>query len=124
MNSQHVCRKRPLEKLDSSTRVKKSSCSIYINTKSSFSSQLSKAQKAVDSGNSTIFLHATGGSITRAVQIALQINEDNFEAFDLWPYTSTTTVADDLMAVHDDANSETRERINPSLHVELKLKTQ
>ena len=120
----HIVRKRPLEKLENSHRFKKRSRSIYINNQSCFKSQLQRVQKAIDSGYNVIYLHSVGSSTTRAIQIALQANEDNHDSFDLWPYTGSVKVSDDLVAITDDVESGKRERTNSSLHVKLVLKTE
>lgn len=120
----HLCRKRPVDKLENSVRINKSNQSIYINNKSTYQAQLKKVQKAVDSGFNEIFIHATGGSITRASQIALQINKENYDCFDIWPYTDTITVQDDMEPLHDEAESFKRSRLNPALHIRLVLKSQ
>ena len=121
--SEHFCRKRPVDKLENTIRVNNSNQSIYINNKSSFKAQLSKVQKAVDSGFNEIYIHATGGSITRAAQIALQVNEDNYDCFDIRPFTDTVTVSDDMEALHDDAESFKKTRLNPAIHLHLILKS-
>ena len=81
-------------------------------------------QKAIDSGYNVIYLHSVGSSTTRAIQIELQANEDNYDTFDLWPYTSSVKVSDDLVAMTDDAESSKRDRTNSSLHIKLVLKTE
>lgn len=70
---------------------------VIVNNKSSFKSHLVKCQKLIDNVYfDEIVIKSMGKATVRAANLALQLNLNNHNCFEIIPYTMYTEIYDDL----------------------------
>lgn len=66
---------------------------IIVNLKSNFKSQLAKCQSIIDeTRNNSVVLKGMGRATSRAVNLAIQLNANNFNSFKITPSTYTVKI--------------------------------
>ncbi|XP_034951019.1 ribonuclease P protein subunit p20 [Chelonus insularis] len=112
-NSNYLIKKRnPL----SSGRKKND---VYVSNQSSFTAQLKKCEKLLDSGESEIFIHGLGAAISKACTLALQLQSNHHQTVDLDIETSTVGLTDDIIPLTDDDDYSINKRQNSAIHIRV-----
>ncbi|KPP63629.1 hypothetical protein Z043_118092 [Scleropages formosus] len=96
---------------------------VYVNMKTDFRAQLARCQKLLDSagpGPREICIHGLGLAISRAINIALQLQACSQGALQLAANTSTVELVDDLEPEDpDEGETLTRTRNNSAIHIKV-----
>ncbi|XP_023685028.1 ribonuclease P protein subunit p20 isoform X1 [Paramormyrops kingsleyae] len=96
---------------------------VYVNMKTDFRAQLARCQKLLDaagSGHREIYIHGLGLAISRAINIALQLQACSQGALQLAANTSTVELVDDLEPDDpDEGEVLTRTRNNSAIHIKV-----
>lgn len=78
-------------------RKKYNSNEIIVNTKSNFKSHLTKCQSIMNNNqHDKLLIKAMGKATFRAINLALQLNLNNYNTFDLKPRTYTVDILEDI----------------------------
>ncbi|XP_073973743.1 ribonuclease P protein subunit p20 [Rhodnius prolixus] len=115
-DSDHVVKKRV------PPRDSKKPGDVYITNKSNFKAQLNECLKKLENSEE-ITLHGLGAAVTRAVNLALQIEEQLGATHIIDVTTSTLKLLDDLEPLHDSVDPLTQTRSNSSVHIKIFKKT-
>nr|XP_056719780.1 ribonuclease P protein subunit p20 [Euleptes europaea] len=94
---------------------------IYVNMKTDFKAQLSRCQKLLGPGGSCseICIHGLGLAISRAINIALQLEATGGGALQLAANTSTVELADVAEPEGDGEEPLARTRNNSAIHIRV-----
>ncbi|KAK9501034.1 hypothetical protein O3M35_002158 [Rhynocoris fuscipes] len=111
-DSDHVVKKR-LPPRDS-----KQPGDIYITNKSNFKAQLNECLKKLENGEE-ITLHGLGAAVSRAINLALQIEEKLKTTHVIDVTTSTLQLVDDLEPLNDSVDPLTQTRTNSSVKIRI-----
>lgn len=92
---------------------------IYVNTSTNFKAQLARCRKLIDSGQQEIFVHAMGAAVSRAINMALQIETQFQGLVELDVRTSTEELVDDLEPQTDDVEPQMQRRQTSAVHIRI-----
>ncbi|KJE91975.1 hypothetical protein CAOG_03018 [Capsaspora owczarzaki ATCC 30864] len=92
---------------------------IYVTRSTHFDAQFARAQKLLDSGYSEICLHGLGASINRAINLALQLQQQYMAPLVLSTTTSTVELTDDLQPKAKNVASKSQTRSNSAVHIKV-----
>lgn len=82
---------------DGGPKMRFKSNQVIVNTKSSFKCHLARCQSIIDDTNhSELVLKGVGRAIPRAVNLAIQLNANNCNTFEVEPNTFTANMLDDV----------------------------
>lgn len=100
-------------------QIPKQKNDIYVNKQSDFKFQLERAQKLLDSGYSEVFIHGLGAAISRAVNLALQLEQRGHGGIKISAQTSSTQVVDDFSSLNDEQESYSETRTKSSIKIKV-----
>ena len=92
---------------------------IYVNKQSDFKFQLARAQKLLDSGWNEVFIHGLGAAINRAVNLALQLEQEGHGSIQISAQTSSTQVVDDFRPLDEEQESYSETRTKSSIKIKV-----
>ncbi|CAB3992433.1 ribonuclease P subunit p20 [Paramuricea clavata] len=92
---------------------------IYVNKQSDFKFQLERAQKLLDSGWNEVFIHGLGAAINRAVNLALQLEQEGHGSIQISAQTSSTQVVDDFRPLDEEQESYSETRTKSSIKIKV-----
>ncbi|KAL1116606.1 hypothetical protein AAG570_005078 [Ranatra chinensis] len=90
---------------------------VYITNKSDFKAQQSKCIKLIEGGETEIILHGLGAAVTRAINLALQLEEHFNGSYCIDVQTSSLRIVDDLEPTTDALDYDTQTRVNSAIHI-------
>ncbi|CAN8022880.1 hypothetical protein HPB47_025867 [Ixodes persulcatus] len=101
------------------TRLPRRDTDVYVNTSTNFKAQLERCRKLLDSGKTEVFVHAMGAAVSRAINLALQIQTHFQGLVELDVRTSTVDVVDDVEPQLDELEPFTQTRQTSGVHIRL-----
>ena len=79
-----------------------------------------RCQQLLDKGEPEIYLHSLGAAIPRALNLALQIQKNNFDSVSLDTATSTVELTDDFEPIQADSGPHFQQsRYNSAVHIKI-----
>ena len=81
---------------------------------------IERCQQLLDKGEPEIYLHSLGAAIPRALNLALQIQKNNFDSVSLDTATSTVELTDDFEPIQADSGPHFQQsRYNSAVHIKI-----
>ena len=92
---------------------------FYITRRTDFKAQISRCQKYLDNGGQELYIHGLGAAINRAMNLALQLQNNGMGTIGVAVRTSTVELTDDLEPVNSTVSNEFQTRHNSAIHIKI-----
>ncbi|KAH7724915.1 processing of precursor 7ribonuclease P subunit [Aphelenchoides avenae] len=90
---------------------------VYVTNKTNFAAQFNRCKALLDKKSDDIVIHALGNAITRAINLALRLEDAMKNSVKVDVVTSTVNVTDDLYALFGDDDEGSRQRPLSAIHI-------
>jgi len=91
---------------------------VYVTRKTPIKVQLNRCQELLDSGE-TVYVHGLGAAVSRALNVALAIKQNNCGSVDFDVRTATVNLVDDIDYADEDRLPSLQTRPNSVVHIKL-----
>ncbi|XP_063216815.1 ribonuclease P protein subunit p20-like isoform X1 [Bacillus rossius redtenbacheri] len=100
-------------------RLPRSDNHVYITNKTNYQAQLKRCEGLLERADGWLVIHGLGAAVSRALNLALQLQLRHPGTVQLAVNTSTTDLVDSLEPTGDQGDWEWQTRQNSSVHVKL-----
>jgi ribonuclease P/MRP protein subunit RPP20 len=90
---------------------------IYLTNRTHFEAQFKRCKDFLDKKSDDIVIHALGNAITRAINLALRLEDALKNSVRVDVLTSTVNVTDDILALFGDDDQDARQRPLSAVHI-------
>jgi len=91
---------------------------VYVTRKTPIKVQINRCQDLLDSGE-VVYIHGLGAAVTRALNVALAIKQNNCGSVDFDVRTATVNLVDDIDYTDEDRLPSVQTRPNSVVHIKL-----
>jgi len=91
---------------------------VYVTRKTPIKVQLNRCQELLDSGE-VVYVHGLGAAVSRALNVALAIKQNNCGSVDFDVRTATVNLVDDIDYADEDRLPSVQTRPNSVVHIKL-----
>ena len=91
---------------------------VYVTLATNVKAQVLRCQQVLDRMDE-VFIHGLGRAADRAINVALQLQENGIGTVNVAVNTSTVELIDDFEPLSDELDVETRTRLNSAVHIQV-----